>query len=265
MRDFITQSVLYRRLRSVAFLRFLRDLGRYGLAFGGRAGARLSMRMWRKPGEIIKADLPTYLFPIYLRAGTSDTRVFDEVILHRAYDFALPANAGFIVDAGANIGMASLFFANRYPNAKLVAIEPAGDNAVILHRNVDPYGRIEVRKAGLWHRSEPLRIVDLSKDYWSFSVQACPPGESDFQGITIPDILRDSGVDTVDILKIDIEGAERQLLFEGETDWLRCVKLLIIELHGDLAAERFAEVEDLFARYDLRLIHAGLNCFFGRE
>lgn len=265
MRHFITQSALYRSLRSVLVLRYLRDLWRYGRAFGWGPGARLAASMWRKPGEMIEAKLPQFEFPIYLRAGTSDTHAFDEVILHGAYDYALPAKAAFIIDAGANIGVASVFFANRYPQTRLVAIEPASDNLVLLHRNVDPYGRIDVKDAGLWHRVESLKIVDLTKEFWSLSVQACAPEESDFQGITIPDLLRQYGVEAIDILKIDIEGSERQLFFEGETDWLNRVKFLIIELHGDLVTDRFAEVEALLARHGLHLIRAGLNCFFGRK
>jgi len=220
--------------------------------------------MWRDPGEIIQAELPQFSFPLYLRAGTSDPQVFDEVILHRAYDFALPPDAGFIIDAGANVGVASIFFANRYAKAKLVAIEPASDNVAILHRNVDPYGRIEVKNAGLWHRVEPLRITNPAMDFWSLSVDACAPEESDFQGITIPDLLREYGMPMIDILKIDIEGSERQLLFQGETDWLRRVKLLIVELHGDLAAERFTEVVELLDRHGLSLVRGGTNCIFRR-
>ena len=40
------------------------------------------------------------------------------------------------IDAGANIGLTSIYFANKFPNAKIVALEPEIDNYIILQKNI---------------------------------------------------------------------------------------------------------------------------------
>ena len=61
---------------------------------------------------------------VKMRLGTSDTMVFGSVIVDEEYAFGLPASARVIVDAGANIGLTAIFYAKRFPNARVFAIEP---------------------------------------------------------------------------------------------------------------------------------------------
>ena len=67
------------------------------------------------------------------------------------------------------------------------------------------------------------------------------------------------------ILKMDIEGSERELLLKEDPTWLDYVTLLIIELHADLARERFYEIKAIMAKHGLVLIRGGENCFFCRN
>ena len=50
---------------------------------------------------------------------------------------------------------------------------------------------------------------------------------------TIPSLLIQLNKSTIDILKMDIEGAEREVLRSGDSNWLRNVRLLLLETHGD--------------------------------
>src|SRR5262245_55671701 len=61
--------------------------------------------------------------PANLRMGTTDPWVLKQVLLDRHYDFSLPQDPKIIVDVGANIGLSAVFFANKYPNATVFALE----------------------------------------------------------------------------------------------------------------------------------------------
>src|SRR5436190_21998125 len=77
--------------------------------------------------------------PVYVRIGTTDLSVLKQVLVERQYDFSLPVTPKVIVDAGANIGLSAVFFANKYPAAVIFAIEPEESNFKVLEKNVSAY------------------------------------------------------------------------------------------------------------------------------
>jgi hypothetical protein len=79
--------------------------------------------------------------PIYLRVPSSDLDTFEQVFRNGEYDFRA-SNPRFIIDAGANVGLASILFASRYPSARIIAIEPEQSNFDLLKENVAPYPSI---------------------------------------------------------------------------------------------------------------------------
>ncbi len=100
------------------------------------------MRLFLKtlPGRrLVSLRLPGYPAPILLRTRTSDIQTFGQVFVAREYDFPLPGpEPRLIVDGGAYVGYTTLFFAHRYPNAKILAIEPAAENFRILRATPRP-------------------------------------------------------------------------------------------------------------------------------
>jgi len=188
-------------------------------------------------------------FPIRFRRVSTDRYVIAEVLLRDQYA-CLRGRAGVraIVDAGANIGTASVDFMNQYPEARVVALEPDPGNYDLLAQNLRPYGprAIALRRA-LWHTSEHLSVVRGEfRDGGEWSVQVKPvtgtsssQGLPDVAGTSLPDLLDEFQIDRVDILKIDIEGAERLLLPEPLGTMLDRVGILAIELHDAECHERF--------------------------
>ena len=71
---------------------------------------------------------PEIRFPFHLRIPSSDMFTYEQVYLKREYDFVAHESPRVIVDAGANIGLASLYFANRFPKARIIAIEAEATN-----------------------------------------------------------------------------------------------------------------------------------------
>src|SRR5271155_2886167 len=83
--------------------------------------ARRSMRESRR---VVSVTLPGFAHPIWLRAGCSDYFTFHQVFTDRQYEHGLSIDPTFIIDAGANVGFAAIYFARQYPRAQIISIEP---------------------------------------------------------------------------------------------------------------------------------------------
>ena len=159
-------------------------------------------------------------------------------------------SASTIVDLGANIGLATLYFAKRYPEANILAVEPEPENFKLLLRNTCPLRpRVQCHRAAVWtHDGEiSLRTKDDSNrplGAWGVQVtvtsQAGEPRTPCFRLASLLDL---AGFETVDILKVDVEGAELELFSEGIDDCLSRVQAIIIETH-----DRFRSGSELAVR-----------------
>ena len=174
---------------------------------------------------------------VTLRANTSDLKCLEKVFIEEEYRLPFDVNPAFdirpdfIVDAGANIGMASLYFARAFPMARILAVEPEASNFELLCRNCAGIENVKPRKAALWPCQTDLRVANPTADNWCFAVQPSAVGSGTVESITVPQILSESGLDRIDLLKLDIEGAERALFDESCEHWLPKVGMIVIELH----------------------------------
>src|SRR5579863_10323033 len=132
----------------------------------------------------------------------------------------------FIIDAGAYIGDTASWYMSRFPSARVVALEPNPETFSALSRNCAPYAsRVRLIPAGLWCRDEHLQVVPNDTTPTGISVIPCPPETpGSCPAISPGTILKEEQAETIDIFKIDIEGAEEQL-FSGDPDpWLSCTR-----------------------------------------
>lgn len=137
----------------------------------------------------------------------------------------------FIIDAGANIGDETLRFRHFHPEAFIVALEPEPGNYRMLAKNVAGDKQIAALQAGLWSHECALSI--LSNDAGSneaFRVAEVGDGTPGaISAVSVSELMKRFGRSTVDILKMDIEGAEYEV-FSRQTDgWLDRVKVFIFE------------------------------------
>jgi FkbM family methyltransferase len=165
---------------------------------------------------------------VYLRPGTSDEEVFSEVFLAKEYDVDLGAPR-FIIDAGAHIGLASLFFARRYPKATIVAIEAEESNFALLCRNVRPLANVHPLRVALWSHQANVGIANPDAATWAFQVAEGSPGRT-VPATTVDQVMSMFSADQVDVLKMDIEGAEKEVLSTSAA-WIDKTEVLIVELH----------------------------------
>lgn len=168
---------------------------------------------------------------IVLRRGTTDLDVVLQVLGAHEYSVTSRIEPRLIIDAGANIGVSTLYFAHRFPDAQIYAIEPEHSNFAILERNCKGLKNIRLYEAALWHCQTYVTLKDQKSENWAFSFTEAAESVPGIPTITIPQLIHESGRETIDILKIDIEGAEKELFSNGCHEWLSRIRLLIIELH----------------------------------
>ena len=182
-------------------------------------------------------EVKIYLTPIkqniVLRRGTSDIWCLQNVFLDEEYRTPFRVDPKVIIDAGANIGMATLFFSQQYPDAKIIAIEPELSNFELLKQNCSALPNVTAIHAALWPTEQALVIQDSKAAKWAFSVTEgeSPAGLEPVKSVTVPGLLRHLEIGHIDILKLDIEGAEKELFSRGAESWLGTVGQIMIELH----------------------------------
>ena len=219
--------------------------------------------LWQHLGDkaLIRLRVPGLPHPLFARKHTSDGAVFDQVFLQRTYLFDLPnPNPALIIDAGANVGYTSVFFANRYPSARILAIEPEPSNFAVLAQNVAPYPNIEPIQAALWKEHTFLKIDNPEEDTVSIRVEATAAGQpGTLEAVTMLDLLERAGRERVDLLKMDIEGAERELFEPGCEVWLDRVDTIVIELHDRMKPGCSPAFYRALTRYDFTQYPQGEN------
>ena len=168
---------------------------------------------------------------VHLRLGTSDFCAYKDVLVCRIKEYE-PAIESFrprvIVDAGAHIGMASIGFARRYPLATIFAVEPEPGNFALLCRNVSAYQQVVPVQAAIWKQDGEV-CLGPSQAHVKGAFQVVEESETRVRAITMGTLMREMKIDFIDLLKMDIEGAEKEV-FES-CDWIERVGTLAIELH----------------------------------
>jgi FkbM family methyltransferase len=187
-----------------------------------------------KNGEI-QLRAPFSGRPVTLRTGTSDLTCFEKVFLTEEYRSPFPAEPKIIVDAGANIGMATLFYSQAYPQARILSIEPESSNFNMLVKNCGYLPNVTLVQGALWCEERDLLVENPNAEKWAFSVveshSSSRPESRKVAALTIPGILKRLGASHIDILKLDIEGAEHELFRNGTEAWLDAVRQIVIEFH----------------------------------
>lgn len=180
---------------------------------------------------------------VYLRPLSSDRDVFFQVFGNKDYEPVVDiynqnfaCEPKFIVDLGANIGLTSIYFSKIYKDASIQIVEPYADNAAMAELNLET-NRVKnysVVKGGIWNKNALFRLDKQFRDGKEWSIRLTEDDKGDIKGYCIYEMLNAYN-EPIDILKIDIEGAEKKL-FENPVyakDFLRKVKCVAIEIHDE--------------------------------
>lgn len=161
-----------------------------------------------------------------------------EIFDKRIYDFNLGTSKPLIIDAGAHVGLATIFFKTNWPKSQIIAIEPQPENIKYFNQNIWQNkldSNIKLIESALDAKiGERPFFFDESIDHW-YSTAGFTKGAwnqtQTSKSITINTITLDSLIrQPVDLLKMDIEGAEYSVL-TSSINVLPQVRHLIVECH----------------------------------
>jgi FkbM family methyltransferase len=182
---------------------------------------------------------------IWLREPGSDINTFKEVVLKQIYRTVVERAGAceYVLDLGGNIGLTSLYLASAFPTCRILTVEPLPENQELLALNLAPLvraGRCQVVPGAVWREDTTLDL-NPPPDGTGFDAVQVTAGTAGAMrqptpAYTVDTLMRTGGFPRIDILKIDIEGAETPL-FRGPTEWLARVNTIAVEFHGDSRRE----------------------------
>src|SRR5690606_30834579 len=209
-----------------------------------------------------KAHIKTRKWP------SSDLSVFRQVFHQLEYKALADAFLDYfsandklnIVDAGANIGLTSLYLSRFFPNARFVCIEPDAANYEMLTFNLLENGVSNSKRinAGLWSRNAKLEVLDDFRDGKDWSKRVRETDGVGLDAFSIQHLVVEFGIDVIDILKIDVEGSEKEIFTSPHADvsFLEITKCIAIEIHDEF---------DCREKINQKLAEHGFACFESRS
>ncbi len=173
---------------------------------------------------------------LYMRGGRADYHVFHRIFLRDEYKLEpiLAKRLGNVIDLGGNVG---LFTARVAPYAeKVVVCEPVPENFERLEKNLSNFDNVVRKQIAVSDREKDIEIFMLSEDRHSGAFSAHREEQGNLlreESITIPavsleQLMATQEMATVDLLKIDIEGAEYEVIYAAENILPR-----INRIHGE--------------------------------
>jgi FkbM family methyltransferase len=229
----------------------LRQLLKFLRVFGVSGGLRLWWSLIRQANAKGTLELPVPGLRAPLRVRPRDLPIFWQIWVMRENDFStLPqarqvqatyeamlaqGRTPVIVDCGAHIGLSAVWFATRFPAAKVYSVEPSDANFSMLQANTRPYANVEPINGGVWSQSCHLEISNPNSGSASFQLRevfdAEATGRTDLlRAFTIDEIAHRDPNGSLLLTKIDIEGAEAEV-FRSPAPWMSEVPVIVTEIH----------------------------------
>lgn len=209
----------------------------------------------QEPAEKTLHSYDWHGMKVWYRPGTSDPHLIYQILLKEGEksEYFIPHNIHpeTILDIGGNIGITSLYFANRYPSAKIIAFEPVPSNFSVLTRNIAPYPNITALPIALGKKKGCLEMYcsddPVNNGGYSFFDTGCDVERKvSVEVKEINGVLSDHNIKKIDLIKIDTEGAEYDILTSFDENILSSTKWIIGELHGNKDFELLAYLSKWF-------------------
>lgn len=158
--------------------------------------------------------------------------LYKDYFVNEKYKFVCKTQTPLIIDGGANIGVSCRYWKFLYPEAEVIAFEPDETNFGLLQKNMEGFTSFQAEKKALWssHGTLPFNAVGGEGGHVS---KANPDVQTKMQTVVPTYRLRDLLGKKVDLLKLDIEGAELEVLQDCQ-DQLKNVERIFVEHHSFL-------------------------------
>jgi FkbM family methyltransferase len=254
------------------------DSPRLYLGTAIQVAIRLSaLRLSAKGRPPRRIRIPSGSRSVYLRPGTTDVDVFEQIFVQRQYDMrSFPHFKSLshhrpedilILDCGAYTGLSTIWFAETFPGARVYAVEPDAENYATLVRNTRDLPNVTPVNAAVWDRECRLVVDNPGPDVPKWSVRIAESDEdrtTTVEAVTIAKLVASAGNHSCIIVKLDVEGGE-SAVFRGNTEWLAATNVLLIELHDWLYPWQYSS-RNFFSAilkhyFDVLLLGENLICF----
>ncbi|OJJ16604.1 hypothetical protein BKI52_32335 [marine bacterium AO1-C] len=205
-----------------------------------------------------------------IRHASSDLAVYHDIFLRKIYDPITRLIAGYkhpvrsVIDGGGYNGFSSIYFAQKFPQAQVYAIEPSPSNFQLLekHLEMNQINSVHPICKGLWSTPGKLSLTNegIKEQEWEISTQWTTEHKTNthiVDTITIPELMELHQIENIDLLKLNIEGGEKALFEDQEItkQFLPKVNFMIIQVHEDIIHKE--TLAQLIARHNYHIIFEG--------
>lgn len=251
---------LFSRIKA-RILRELKSNDRFMIESVMRRSISLGFQVEESSDELI---LEKEQQKFFLRKKTSDILVFEQIYINKEYSMLINhmlingKTIHTIIDCGANIGLTSCLLTIMFPQAKIYSLEPDERNFQQLKKNCNNNGNIFPEKRGVWGQDTQLYLDRGFRDGkdWSIRTVEENSGFSQIEGVSISTLMKEHRLQTISLLKIDIEGAEKSI-FQDTTDlsFLSKVECIAVEIHDELNVRE--KIYSILIDYGFILFNSG--------
>lgn len=228
-------------------------------------------RIFRRQDANRSVVVNTRFGRFFIRRFDTDMAVLRQVFVDRQYDLdRFPqgrvvraryedtlrrGKTPLIIDAGAHAGFASRFFAEAYPLARILAVEPDPRNAAMCRANVASLPRVEVIEAAIGSRPGHVAVARNEGESWGVRTVRADQGPPI---VTVAELRSRVADGELLIVKVDIEGFESDLFAEA-TEWVADTAALIVEPHDWMlpGAGSSQPMQRLMAQHGRELLVSG--------
>lgn len=177
---------------------------------------------WRSEGRDFSARLP----------DISALWVLREVFLLEHYELPDEVQPDVIVDLGSNVGISVLYFADRFPNARILAVEAEPDTFRLLETNTAHLPQVTRVHAAITDHDGEVSLYSGAES-WGASTMPAPEHSTRnvVPSLTLDHLAEQNEVEHIDLLKMDIEGAEAAVIRSARA--LRTADTVVFEFHRE--------------------------------
>jgi FkbM family methyltransferase len=228
-----------------------RQTARNALATAVVFANELTGRRLAAPSMVVQADGRRATVRV---ASGAHLDALKHIFVDKAYAAPPVRNPAVIVDLGGNIGLAAVYFALRYPAARIVCVEPARAPARLLATNIAPHPNVHHVAFAVTDTDGTVMFHEMPSDVGSsLTMRDGSVATYAVQARTLPSLLSALAIDRVDLLKVDVEGAELDVLRSvSSVD----VVAIAAEIHLDLCDATLDDFREALSEFEMAVVTA---------
>ncbi|WP_299457916.1 FkbM family methyltransferase [uncultured Microscilla sp.] len=181
---------------------------------------------------------------VTIRSNNAIDRSVIKYVFYHQYHLPpvdLPADA-VILDLGANIGLTIRHFKHLYPQSKIFGFEMDKQNFETCKKNCAELPGVTITNKAVWTNTGTIQYADNADTDAYAITENTQAATKEMPSISLSDILATYSLDKVDYMKMDIEGAEKNILESDDLSWMQKVQAMNIELHEDEFVQKAIDI-----------------------